>query len=157
MKNYLLLLLFAMTLLLMSTRAWAQSPDKVLDEADLARFVESYEPMYNDLVALDGPYAAHLDHVGYMKQFWKENAEFKTVLTKYGWAEASAEKFHAIHAAVGFLLNEKETLESVPPGQQSMVKQMFAEQRTQLEQEVSPGDIELVRGSLDALATAMGY
>ena len=155
MKKQLFILLLATSLL--STSAWAQSVPAVLSSADVTRFTESFESLFNDLVKLDGPYAAETVDVESMQSFWNDNAQYKAILQKYGWDASFPQKFFAIQMAFGFLTNQKEAVEGAPPGAEGMIKRMIAEQRAGLEREVNPADIATVEEQFEALSAAMDF
>jgi hypothetical protein len=92
-----------------------------------------------------------------MKRFWDESTDFQSVLKKHGWSSDFPEKFVAIQLAHGFMAQKKEVMASIPAEQQAMVKEIVSEQRTALEKEVHPKDIEMVGNYTDELTNALDF
>lgn len=142
------LFLFTLTLSV-SFLSFSQMPVTIpLEEGDIEKFIETYEPLVADLDALGESFDDIEDYN--MMQAFSANTKVKSIFDKHGWDEDWTGKWITISMAYGLVKMEEEVAK-MPADQRAQVQQYMAATSGQMKSMVTDEDIEKVKKKMKDL------
>jgi len=157
--------------------AVAQAPQRLLSDGDVKKFIRDFKPMATELERLGVEAAPDVDNVGGFSAIisgMQASAEAQSILRKYGWSDATFQKFAAVLSCYFVLKLEQVRAENEPEIKAQLAEidgnaQLSAAQKAELKVQISamldqfaqlersyraqihPDDINAVKGNLEAL------
>ncbi|MEW5816044.1 MAG: hypothetical protein AB1798_11710 [Spirochaetota bacterium] len=136
----------------------AQEVQKQLNDSDLKRFIQTFQPIGDELEKLGLDFETDEENPFTFPEAIMTDQRVLAILRKYGWGAEFFPKTVVIMSAYTVVMLEAEVENQIKanPDMKDVIQSTFEGISAQLAGMVHPADIELVRGYSDQISTIAG-